>query len=106
MEAAYRGISVVVQRELMRFTQERTRIVAAFGFPLLYLLVFGAGFSRAASALTPGVGYMAFLYPGVISMMVLQSALTAGTSIVWERQMRLLRALLVAPISRAGILLG
>jgi ABC-2 type transport system permease protein len=84
MEAVYRGIGVIAYRDVLRFKQERGRPIAAFGFPLLYLLIFGAGFNRAIGALAPGVDYLTFLFPGIISMTVLQTALAAGTSVVWE----------------------
>ena len=106
MAGVYRGLWVVAYRELLRFTQDRPRMVSSFAFPLMFLLIFGAGFSNIIGTLTPGVDFMMFMYPGIIAMSVLTNSLFAGVSIVWDREFGFLKEVLVAPISRAGVVLG
>jgi ABC-2 type transport system permease protein len=74
--------------------------------PLLFLIIFGAGFNRIIGALAPGVDFIQFMYPGIIAMTVLMNSLMSGLSIVWDREFGFLREVLVAPLSRTGIVLG
>lgn len=102
----YRGTWVVAYREVLRFVRERSRIVASVTFPLLFLAIFGAGFSNVIGQMAPGVNLVQFMYPGIIAMAVLTSALSAGMSVVTDREVGFLKEILVAPLSRTGIVLG
>lgn len=106
MQEVYRGIWVISYRELLRFSRQRSRVLGSFGMPLLLLAVFGAGFNRTIGNLTPGVDFLKFVYPGIITMTVLMSSLFAGLSVVWDREFGFLREVLVAPLSRTGVILG
>jgi len=53
-----------------------------------------------------GVDYQQFILPGVMAMSVLFSSLFSAISIVWDREFGFLREMLVAPVSRAGLVLG
>ena len=106
MVEVYRGVWVVAYRELLRFVQERSRIVSSFAFPLMFLVVFGAGFNRIVGSMAEGVDFIQFIYPGILAMTVVMSSLFAGMSIVWDREFGFLKEILVAPISRTGIVLG
>jgi len=106
MAEIWRGTWVVAYRELLRFVNERSRIVSSMAFPLLFLVIFGAGFGRVIGSLAPGVDFIKFMYPGIVAMSVLTSSLFAGVSVVWDREFGFLREILVAPIGRSGIVLG
>ncbi len=106
MADVFRGIWVVAYRELLRFVQERARLFSSFAQPLLFLVIFGAGFNRLIGTMTPGVDFIQFMYPGIIAMSVLMSSVMSGVSIVWDREFGFLREILVAPLGRSGIVLG
>jgi ABC-2 type transport system permease protein len=106
MAEIWRGTWVVAYRELLRFVNERSRIISTFAFPLAFLVIFGAGFGRVIGSLAPGVDFMQFIYPGIVAMTVLTSSLFAGASVVWDREFGFLKEILVAPIARTGIVLG
>jgi ABC-2 type transport system permease protein len=97
---------VVAYREVLGFVRERSRIIASVAFPLLFLAIFGAGFNNVIGQMAPDVNLIQFMYPGIISMAVLTSALSAGLSVVTDREAGFLREILVAPLSRTGIVLG
>jgi ABC-2 type transport system permease protein len=101
-----RGTWVVSYRELLRYVTERSRIVSSLAMPLLLLIVFGAGFTNVIGGMAPGIDYVQFMYPGIIAITVLTTSLFAGISVVWDREYGFLREILVAPISRTGIVLG
>jgi ABC-2 type transport system permease protein len=106
MEAVSRATWVIAYRDLLRFIQDRPRLIGSFAMPLLFLVIFGAGFNRVIGALAPGVDFVQFMYPGIVAMTVLMSSLMSGLSIVWDREFGFLREVLVAPLSRTGIVLG
>ena len=106
MTEIVRGTWVVAYRELLRFVNERSRIISSLAFPLMFLVIFGAGFGQIIGSLAPGVDFIAFMYPGIVAQTVLTSSLFAGVSVVWDREFGFLREILVAPIGRTGIVLG
>ena len=101
-----RAVRVVWQRELIRFSRDRARMVTALVQPVLFLFVLGTGLSRLASSGTHGVNLRTFVYPGVLAMAVLFTAMFSAASIVWDREFGFLREMLVAPVSRAAIVIG
>jgi ABC-2 type transport system permease protein len=101
-----RAIKVVWQRELIRFRQDRMRIVTSLFQPLLFLFVLGTGLSRISQAGTHGVNLRTFVYPGVLAMAVMFTAMFSAASIVWDREFGFLREMLVAPVRRGAIVLG
>ena len=106
MEEVFRGTWVIAYRELLRFVQERSRMLSSFGMPLLFLIIFGAGFNQIIGTLTPGVDFIKFIYPGIVAMTVLMTSVFSGLSVVWDREFGFLKEVLVAPLSRTGIVLG
>ena len=106
MSDVYRAIWVVAYRELLRFVADRSRMISSFAFPLMFLVVFGAGFNRIVGDLAGDVSFLQFMYPGIIAMTVVMSSLFAGLSVVWDREFGFLKEVLVAPLSRTGIVIG
>jgi len=102
-----RAVSIVWRRELIRFQRDRLRTVTSLIQPLLFLLVLGTGLSSLAqSGMPPGINFKTFIYPGVLAMSVLFTAIFSAASIVWDREFGFLREMLVAPVSRASIVIG
>ncbi len=101
-----RAIRIVWLRELIRFRQDRLRMITSLVQPLLFLFVLGTGLSRIASAGTHGVNLRTFVYPGVLAMAVMFTAMFSAASIVWDREFGFLREMLVAPVRRSSIVLG
>lgn len=101
-----RAVRIVWQRELIRFRRDRMRIVVSLLQPLLFLFVLGTGLSSMMPASPDGVGLRTFLFPGVLSMAVMFTALFSAASVVWDREFGFLREMLVAPVRRGAIVLG
>ena len=102
-----RAASIVWRRELIRFRTDRLRAITSLVQPVLFLFVLGTGLSRLASrGLPPGVDFKTFIYPGVLAMSVLFTAIFSAASIVWDREFGFLREMLVAPIRRWAIVVG
>jgi ABC-2 type transport system permease protein len=102
-----RAVSIVWRRELIRFRTDRLRAVTSLVQPVLFLFILGTGLSSLAGGSLPtGVDFKTFIYPGVLAMSVLFTAIFSAGSIVWDREFGFLREILVAPVSRASIVIG
>jgi ABC-2 type transport system permease protein len=106
MAIVFRTIWVIAYRELVRFIQDRPRMFSSFSMPVIFLLIFGAGFGRLIGQMMPGVDYIQFMYPGILAMTVLMTSIMSGISIVWDREFGFLKEVLVSPLSRSGVLAG
>jgi ABC-2 type transport system permease protein len=102
-----RAVSIVWRRELIRFRSDRLRAITSLVQPILFLFVLGTGLSGLAShGLPAGVDFKTFIYPGVLAMSVLFTAIFSAASIVWDREFGFLREMLVAPVRRWAIVVG
>ncbi|MBG0831025.1 ABC transporter permease [Planomonospora sp. ID67723] len=101
-----RAIKVVLHREMLRFVNDRTRMFSMLVQPVLWLFVMGTGFGSLAQGAIPGIDYRTFMYPGMIAMTVIMTAMFSAGSIVWDREFGFLREMLVAPVSRGAIVVG
>jgi ABC-2 type transport system permease protein len=101
-----RAIKIVVQRDLIRTFQDRTRFVSALVQPLLFLFVLGAGLSSLTKASTGSLDLRTFMFPGILATSTLFTAIFSAVSIVWDREFGFLREMLVAPVRRSSIIIG
>ena len=101
-----RAIKIVWRRELIRFASDRMRIVTSLVQPLLFLFVLGSGLQQLSSASTHGVALKTFIYPGILCIAVMFTAMFSAASIVWDREFGFLREMMVAPVRRSSIVIG
>ncbi|RJQ26906.1 MAG: ABC transporter [Peptococcaceae bacterium] len=100
-----RGIYVIWLRELIRFWREKTRIVTSLVQPAVWLFIMGKGLGSGFGG-QMGVDYVKFMFPGVVGMTILFTAVFSAISIVWDREFGFLKEILVAPVSRTAIVVG
>jgi ABC-2 type transport system permease protein len=100
-----RAAAVVWQREMIRFSRDRSRIVSSLVQPVLFLFVLGTGLASLIAS-NGDVDFRTFLFPGVLATSVLFTAAFSGISMVWDREFGFLREMLVAPVSTVAILTG
>ena len=101
-----RGARIVFAREMIRWWQDRSRAVVSLLQPVLFLFVLGTGLSSLVSIGTGAISLRTFLFPGVLAMSTMFTAMFSAASLVWDREFGFLREMLVAPVSRASILIG
>ncbi|MDQ2943692.1 MAG: ABC transporter permease [Candidatus Dormibacteraeota bacterium] len=109
--ASLRAIYIIWYRDILRYWRDRWRLVASLAQPLLFLIVFGSGLSsslRGAGLFgtAGGISYIQFMYPGIIGMAILFTAIFGAMSIVWDREFGFLKEVLVAPIDRSAVAIG
>jgi ABC-2 type transport system permease protein len=102
----------LAQRELIRFFRQRSRVIGAFGQPLLFWILFGAGLKNSfqapdwSTALERPLSYQEYFFPGVAVMIILFTAIFSTISIIEDRKEGFLQGVLVSPVSRLSIVLG
>lgn len=102
------SVGTLWQREIIRFLRQRSRIIGAFGQPILFWLLLGTGFGD--SFRLPGTSaegsYLEYFYPGILAMVILFTAIFSTIAIIEDRKEHFLQAVLVAPVPRSAIVIG
>jgi ABC-2 type transport system permease protein len=106
LHSELRAIRIVFRRELIRFANDRLRIVTSLVQPLLFLFVLGSGLQQLSQFGTHGVDLRTFIYPGILCITVMFTAMFSAASIVWDREFGFLREMMVAPVRRSSIVIG
>jgi ABC-2 type transport system permease protein len=101
-----RAIKVVWRREIIRFANDRTRMATSLIQPLLFLFVLGSGLQTLSAASTGGVDLKTFVFPGILCIAVMFTAMFSAASLVWDREFGFLREMMVAPVRRSSIVIG
>jgi ABC-2 type transport system permease protein len=101
-----RAVRIVWKRELIRFSKDRMRIVTSLVQPLLFLFVLGSGLESVSSVGDQGIELKTFIYPGILCLSVMFTAMFSAASIVWDREFGFLREMMVAPVRRSSIVVG
>jgi len=99
-----RAIEIVWRRELIRFFRIKTRALSALIQPIVFLFILGTGLSSLTRV--PGINFRTFMFPGVLTMTVLFTAIFSAISIVWDREFGFMREMLVAPVRRGAVVFG
>ncbi|MEP1535796.1 MAG: ABC transporter permease [Paracoccaceae bacterium] len=109
MNAYLTSLIAIVNREALRFIHQRERFVAALVRPLVWLLVFAAGF-RAALGLSiippyqTYIDYETYIVPGLCGMIILFNGMQSSLSLVYDREMGSMKLLLTSPLPRWWLL--
>lgn len=93
-------------REVKREIRERGRILGNLFTPIMWLGIFGVGLGSSMRFSGVGTDYLTFLGPGIVAQTILFSSIFAGVSVIYDREYGFLKEIMVAPISRAEIILG
>ena len=101
-----RAVKTVWRRDMIRFLGNRAQTMTWLVQPLLFLFVLGSGLQSLSAASTGGVDLKTFIFPGVLCVAVLFTAMVSAASLVWDRELGFLREMMVAPVSRSSIIIG
>jgi len=103
----FEGLYAIWLREFKVFQRERSRVISAISQPIIWLFLLGGGMGASIDQAAIGdVGYLAFLFPGIVAMSIMFGTVFYGLYIVWDRKVDVLKEILVAPISRVTVFFG
>src|SRR4249920_1428205 len=102
---ALQALRAVTMREMVKFAQQRGRLLSALVRPLIWLAVFAAGFYNVfgVSIIPPYktyIPYQVYITPGLLGMILLFHGMQSSLSMVYDREMGVMRLLLTAPLPR------
>jgi ABC-2 type transport system permease protein len=106
---ALRALTAVCGRELIKFFHQRGRLFSALVRPALWMLVFAAGFQNVfgVSIIPPYetyITYQVYVLPGLLGIVLLFHGMQSSLSMVYDREMGMMRLLLTAPLPRSYLL--
>jgi ABC-2 type transport system permease protein len=99
------GILTLAHRDFVKLLRDRTRIVADFSFPLIFIGILGttlqAGFGAAS-----GIDLLQYVFTGVLAQTIWQSGALGVISLIADREQDFSQEIFVSPISRYSIIFG
>lgn len=109
MNAWLVALIAIIWREALRFITQRERFLAALVRPLVWLIVFAAGFraTLGMSIIPPYetyITYDVYIVPGLCGMIQLFNGMQSSLSLVYDREMGSMRLLLTSPLPRWWLL--
>ena len=105
------GLSI---REIKKFTKQKGRLFSAIVRPALWLFVFAAGVG-STRGIDPGIlnfypiqniNYFEYITPGLLGMVLLFSGMQSSLSMVYDREMGVMKILLTTPLPRWYLLIS
>ena len=105
------ALLAVMRREASHFVSQRGRLLSALVRPLVWLLIFAAGFRAALGvAIMPPyqtyITYELYIVPGLCAMILLFNGMQSSLALVYDREMGSMRLLLTSPLPRPWLLFG
>ena len=99
------ALQAVTSREVAKFVRQGGRLASALVRPLLWLVVFAAGFQNVfgVSIIPPYetyIPYQTYIVPGLLGMVLLFNGMQSSLAMVYDREMGVMRLLLTAPLPR------
>jgi ABC-2 type transport system permease protein len=96
---------VMWKRELLRYRRDRSQIFGGVSRTVLWLIILGFGLGASLREIE-GYTYAQYILPGVITLNILFSSLQAAIALVWDREVGLLREVIVSPAPMLSVTLG
>ena len=93
------------RREMLRYVRDRSQLFGGFSRTVLWLIILGFGLGAALREIE-GYTYAQYILPGVITLNILFASLQSAIALVWDREVGLLREVLVSPAPMLSVSLG
>lgn len=98
-------IWVMWKREVTRYLRDRSQLFGGLSRTILWLVVLGFGIGAALREIE-GYSYAQYILPGVVTLNVLFASLQCAIALVWDREVGLLRDVLISPSPMLSVALG
>ena len=95
----------IFRREMLRYRRDRAYWIGQLVFPLAVVGFIGFGLNDVVQ-LPTGSDYLGHLASGVLALVVGSAGVGGGMTLIQDRESGFLRALLVAPVGRASVVVG
>lgn len=98
-------VSIMWRRELLRYVREKSQFFGGISRTILWLVILGFGLGAALREIE-GYSYAQYILPGVMTLNVLYASLQCAIALVWDREVGLLREVMVSPAPILSVTLG
>lgn len=99
------AIIALAYRDLIRFLNDKPRMMISFIFPLLFIGILG-GSMQSNIGKAVGYNFMTFVFTGVLAQTLFQSTASGIISLIEDRENNFSQEIFVSPISRYSIIIG
>lgn len=99
----------LVRREWVRFYRQKARIIGSLGTPIVLWALLGSGLQAAFPAnseVPSAVNYLKYFFPGSLVLTILFTSIFTNISVIEDRNEGFLQGVLVAPVTRLGLVIG
>jgi ABC-2 type transport system permease protein len=103
------ALAAIAGREVHKFLRQPGRLASSLVRPLLWMVVFAAGFRQMPDLgnvmpFNPDLDYRLYMVPGLALMVCLFNGMQSSLAMVYDREMGVMRLLLTAPLPRGYLL--
>ncbi|MEO0315967.1 MAG: ABC-type multidrug transport system [Pseudomonadota bacterium] len=103
------ALAAITGREVHKFLRQPGRLASSLVRPLLWMVVFAAGFRQMPDLgnvmpFDPQLDYRLYMVPGLALMVCLFNGMQSSLAMVYDREMGVMRLLLTAPLPRSYLL--
>jgi len=103
------ALAAIAGREIHKFLRQPGRLASSLVRPLLWMVVFAAGFRQmpdlgSVMPFDPQLDYRLYMVPGLALMVCLFNGMQSSLAMVYDREMGVMRLLLTAPLPRSYLL--
>ena len=103
------ALAAIAGREIHKFLRQPGRLASSLVRPLLWMVVFAAGFRQmpdlgSVMPFDPNLDYRLYMVPGLALMVCLFNGMQSSLAMVYDREMGVMRLLLTAPLPRTYLL--
>ncbi len=103
------ALAAITGREIHKFLRQPGRLASSLVRPLLWMVVFAAGFRQMPDLgnvmpFDPNLDYRLYMVPGLALMVCLFNGMQSSLAVVYDREMGVMRLLLTAPLPRGYLL--
>lgn len=98
-------VGVMWRREMLRYVRDRSQIFGGLSRTVLWLVILGFGLGASLREIE-GYTYAQYILPGVITLNVLFASLQAAIALVYDREVGLLREIVVSPAPILAVAFG
>ena len=97
---------VLAEMETRKLLHDPTELISRAVQPILWLGIFGEALSKVKAIPTPGLTYLQFIAPGILTQSVVFVAIFYGLYIIMDRDTGILQKMLVTPTPRLALVWG
>ncbi len=96
---------IMWKREMLRYLRDRSQFFGGVSRTVLWLVILGFGLGASLREIE-GYTYAQYILPGVITLNVLFASLQSAIALVYDREVGLLREVIVSPAPILAVALG